>query len=563
MVSGPHPRPQAYAARLARHCAPSRRPAPTPEQRLVDNVGDADGSTRASDTGRAGCPREGRSSRGSTLDTRRLGARAGSAGSRRVARGAGANARPGARADPVRAHAPLAACLLPRRGRDDGGRPRACAANRTGRSALGRRASLQLRRLRSLGPTSRLQPERLRRDAARAVRVGRQAPGREPRGGRAGARVRQEAAAGGESHGRPLVPPGAAGLRPSRTLDVWYGRLEVEAIVQQWTTEVRAKRLDRVKRNLAKRTVKDNLRALDKLTEVVEGKRRIVSDPPLIVPLEELVSAEASEQLAEALHGIYKSYRRTLLVDRRQLLDRFRFIQVARKVVGVGSVGTRTWIVLLLGRDDEDPLFLQLKEAQSSVLEPFLGGQRYANQGRRVVEGQRLTQAARDALLGWTRAADVDGDRARLLRAPALGREGQRERRGARPGGDGALRRGLRPHARARARPLGRPDRAGGLPRPQRRLRPGARLVRRDLRGSERTGLRRAPVGRRLRSGEGRVRASGEPRRTAGRRGRRRGRRPLAPARGTAGTPRPLVGAGRTSRRRSHRRAPRSTRSCS
>ena len=193
----------------------------------------------------------------------------------------------------------------------------------------------------------------------------------------------------------------------SRTLDVWYARLEVDAIVQQWTTEVRAKRLDRVKRNLAKRTVKDNLRALDKLTEVVDGKRRIVSDPPLIVPLEELASAEASERSAEALHGIYKSYRRTLLIDRRQLLDRFRFIQVARKVVGVGSVGTRTWIVLLLGRDDEDPLFLQLKEARSSVLEPFLGGQRYTNQGRRVVEGQRLTQAARDVLLGWTRAPDV------------------------------------------------------------------------------------------------------------------------------------------------------------
>ena len=197
------------------------------------------------------------------------------------------------------------------------------------------------------------------------------------------------------------------GYAQSRTLDVWYARLEVDAIVQQWTTEVRAKRLDRVKRNLAKRTVKDNLRALDKLTEVVDGKRRIVSDPPLIVPLEELASAEASERSAEALHGIYKSYRRTLLIDRRQLLDRFRFIQVARKVVGVGSVGTRTWIVLLLGRDDEDPLFLQLKEARSSVLEPFLGGQRYANQGRRVVEGQRLTQAARDVLLGWTRAPDV------------------------------------------------------------------------------------------------------------------------------------------------------------
>src|SRR6478609_4040454 len=199
------------------------------------------------------------------------------------------------------------------------------------------------------------------------------------------------------------------GFAQSRTLDVWYARLEVDAIVQQWTTEVHAKRLDQVKRNLAKRTVKDNRRALDKLTEVVDGKRRIVSDPPLLVPLEELVSAVELEQIEAALHRIYESYRSTLVVDRRQLLDRFGFIQIARKVVGVGSVGTRTWIVLLLGRDDEDPLFLQLKEALSSVLEPFLGGRAYANQGQRVVEGQRLTQAARDTLLGWTRGADVDG----------------------------------------------------------------------------------------------------------------------------------------------------------
>jgi uncharacterized protein (DUF2252 family) len=195
----------------------------------------------------------------------------------------------------------------------------------------------------------------------------------------------------------------------SRTLDVWYGRLEVEAIVQEWTTEVRAKRLDRIERDLAKRRPKDNLRALDKLTEVVGGKRRIVSDPPLIVPLEELVPPGEREQLSEAIRTIFDSYRRTLVVDRRQLVDRFRFTEAARKVVGVGSVGMQTWIVLLLGRDDEDPLFLQLKEAQSSVLEPFLGGQGYANQGQRVVEGQRLTQAARDTLLGWTRAGDGDG----------------------------------------------------------------------------------------------------------------------------------------------------------
>jgi uncharacterized protein (DUF2252 family) len=184
----------------------------------------------------------------------------------------------------------------------------------------------------------------------------------------------------------------------NRTLDVWYGRLEVDAIVQRWTTEVRAKRLDRIEHNLAKRRTKDNLSALAKLTEVVDGKRRIVSDPPLIVPLEDPVPAK-----------IYESYRRTLEADRRQLVDRFRVTEVARKVVGVGSVGTQTWIVLLLGRDDEDPLFLQLKEAQSSVLEPFLGRQGFANQGQRVVEGQRLTQAARDLLLGWTRAADADG----------------------------------------------------------------------------------------------------------------------------------------------------------
>jgi uncharacterized protein (DUF2252 family) len=184
----------------------------------------------------------------------------------------------------------------------------------------------------------------------------------------------------------------------SRTVDVWYGRLEVDAIVQRWTTEVRAKRLDRIEHNLAKRRTKDNLSALAKLTEVVDGKRKIISDPPLIVPLEDPVPAK-----------IYESYRRTLEADRRRLVDRFRATEVARKVVGVGSVGTQTWIVLLLGRDDEDPLFLQLKEAQSSVLEPFLGRQGFANQGQRVVEGQRLTQAARDLLLGWTRAADADG----------------------------------------------------------------------------------------------------------------------------------------------------------
>jgi uncharacterized protein (DUF2252 family) len=109
------------------------------------------------------------------------------------------------------------------------------------------------------------------------------------------------------------------------------------------------------------------------------------------------------------IHELIRSYRRTLQGDRKHLLEDFRFVHLARKVVGVGSVGTRAWIVLMLGRDDQDPLFLQAKEAQSSVLEPFVGKSRYANHGQRVVEGQRLMQAASDIFLGWNRLAGIDG----------------------------------------------------------------------------------------------------------------------------------------------------------
>jgi uncharacterized protein (DUF2252 family) len=194
-----------------------------------------------------------------------------------------------------------------------------------------------------------------------------------------------------------------------RTLDVWYARLEVDEIARRWGNEVRAKRLRQIERSIAKGRAKDHLRAFAKLTEVVDGERRIVSDPPLIVPLEDLIPAGEHERMAEALQNVFRSYRRTVVVDRRQLLERFRYVHIARKVVGVGSVGVQAWILLLLGRDDEDPLFLQLKEAQASVLEPFLGRSQFANHGQRVVEGQRLTQTARDVLLGWTRAPDPDG----------------------------------------------------------------------------------------------------------------------------------------------------------
>jgi hypothetical protein len=155
-----------------------------------------------------------------------------------------------------------------------------------------------------------------------------------------------------------------------------------------------------------------------------------------------------------ALRDVLHSYRRSLRGDQRHLLGGFRFVEAARKVVGVGSVGTRAWIVLMLGNHDGDPLFLQAKEAQTSMLEPFLGKSKHANHGQRVVEGQRLTQSASDIFLGWVRSDGVDGV-ARLLHPPALGREGIGDHRG-----DEAVRvGGLCPSLRSDTGPRPRPRR--------------------------------------------------------------------------------------------------------
>ena len=148
------------------------------------------------------------------------------------------------------------------------------------------------------------------------------------------------------------------------------------------------------------------MKAFAKLTEMVDGEPRIASDPPLIVPIEDVGSGEKQ---VDFLRGAIRAYRRTLTNDRRALLERFRYVHAARKVVGVGSVGTRAWIVLMLGRDEQDPLFLQFKEAEASVLEPFLGKSTFNTHGQRVVEGQRLMQAASDIMLGWIRVTDLDG----------------------------------------------------------------------------------------------------------------------------------------------------------
>jgi uncharacterized protein (DUF2252 family) len=193
------------------------------------------------------------------------------------------------------------------------------------------------------------------------------------------------------------------------TMELWYARLEVEQIELRFGGRSSAKMRKRFQRDVAKARTRDSLRAFSKLTHVVDGRPRIASNPPLVVPIEELVSDEEAERLSGEIQRMIAAYRRTLTGERRRLLGRFRYAHAARKVVGVGSVGTRVWIVLLLGRDDEDPLFLQFKEARPSVLEPFLGSSGYRNQGQRVVEGQRLVQTAPDVLLGWHRGAGVDG----------------------------------------------------------------------------------------------------------------------------------------------------------
>jgi len=193
-----------------------------------------------------------------------------------------------------------------------------------------------------------------------------------------------------------------------RNLDVWYARIQSDDL-ERAARRASAKEVERFERNLAKARSKDSLRAFAKLTEIVDGEPRIASDPPLILPVEEVIPAAEHHRIDDYLRGVIRSYRRTLTADRRRLVERFRYVHAARKVVGVGSVGTRAWIMLLLGRDADDPLFLQFKEAEASVLEPFLGKSTFANHGQRVVEGQRFTQAASDIMLGWIRASDLEG----------------------------------------------------------------------------------------------------------------------------------------------------------
>jgi uncharacterized protein (DUF2252 family) len=200
------------------------------------------------------------------------------------------------------------------------------------------------------------------------------------------------------------------------TLDVWYSHIDVAGLLADLEATA-GKTGSKSDKHMAARTLqtinkartRDSLQALSKLTTTVDGQLRIVSDPPLIVPTEELFSQEMSDAIHESFHHLVRGYRRSLQSDRRHLLEEFRFVQLARKVVGVGSVGTRAWILLMVGAGDHDPLFLQAKEAEASVLEEFVGKSGYANHGARVVAGQHLMQAASDIFLGYQPVEGPDG----------------------------------------------------------------------------------------------------------------------------------------------------------
>ena len=215
---------------------------------------------------------------------------------------------------------------------------------------------------------------------------------------------------------RAITMAGLAAYRTSMAafadmtmLDVWYARLDIEEALERLAPQVGAKGMTRTRKALAKARTRDSMQALAKLTELVDGRRRIVSQPPLIVPITQLLDDVPAHELFDLLEDVVESYSHTLSADRRHLVGQFHLVDVARKVVGVGSVGTRAWILLLESDGGRQPLFLQAKEAQRSVLADYWGEGIHDNQGERVVAGQHLMQAASDIFLGWQRVHGVDG----------------------------------------------------------------------------------------------------------------------------------------------------------
>jgi uncharacterized protein (DUF2252 family) len=227
------------------------------------------------------------------------------------------------------------------------------------------------------------------------------------------------------ARGRDLDPPTAtaiilAGVRAYQqairsfagmsNLQVWYSRLDVDAVIGRWGAGVDPKRVKAFQAGVAKASSRDQIKARVKLCRAEVGELRFVSDPPLLVPVRDLYDTLEAEAVEEFVHETLRSYRRSLQGDRRRLLESYRFVDLARKVVGVGSVGTRAWVALFVGSNNDDTLILQVKEAEASVLERFTARSHYDNHGQRVVEGQRLMQASSDVFLGWQRVSHgVDG----------------------------------------------------------------------------------------------------------------------------------------------------------
>src|SRR4051794_7863828 len=193
-------------------------------------------------------------------------------------------------------------------------------------------------------------------------------------------------------------------------LDVWYARMDIEQQIEDMATEADARAVRGARRATEKARRKDSSRALARLTETVGGRTRFLSMPPVLVPISELLPEDDVRDVEAEMLALIARYKKTLSPDRRRLMSTYRFVDMARKVVGVGSVGTRAWVILLEGRDGGDPLVLQAKEAGHSVLEPHLKRSRYRNMGERVVQGQRFMQAASDIFLGWDRVIGIDGE---------------------------------------------------------------------------------------------------------------------------------------------------------
>jgi len=205
------------------------------------------------------------------------------------------------------------------------------------------------------------------------------------------------------------------GFAQMTNLEVWYAHMDFEEQFEQFKRTRPAKAVKETAKAIAKARTRDSMQALDKFTEVVDGEPRIINQPPLIMRLADLAANRAELEALDVekeIEGILDGYKQTLPSDRAHLLSTYEYVDTALKVVGVGSVGTRAWILLMLGRDGEDPLFLQAKEAQASVLEQFVGRSEYNNAGQRVVAGQRLMQTASDIFLGWHR-----------IKSPADGKE--------------------------------------------------------------------------------------------------------------------------------------------